>query len=190
MSHHLQGHAVTAALAQLEHRFDSAQLALRFDIGVVAYRHGSISEADVERAFGACHDVIARHFCGEAAIRRRSAVECSAWIFDHPSCAGLVQVLMRVDQPRHDQLVAKIDSFLGREFASLGGERNDATICPDREVEPFRPFRAGSHYTTSRQKKGYGVQMSSCTVRFSRVPKMYTGARKIQPVVYEMRSQV
>ena len=60
MCHDLQGHALAAAFAKLDHGFDGAKAAVGFDIRMIADSHRPASKADVERALGTGHDVFAR----------------------------------------------------------------------------------------------------------------------------------
>lgn len=151
MRHHLQGHALAAALAKLDHGLDAPKPALGFDIGVVADGNGSMAQANAERALGSRSDVFARCCGGEVAIRRGGAFERPCGILDQASCARFVQMLVRVDQSRHNELVGHVDGFFRAHVRDCGSHRNDATICADCDIERFRPRCAEWQYAASRQ---------------------------------------
>ena len=100
--HDLQGHALAAAFAQLDHGFDGAKAAVGFDIRMIADSHRPTSKAALEGALGTRDDIFARRCGGKPAIRRRGTFQRSCRIFDQAPRARLVEVLMRIHQPRYD----------------------------------------------------------------------------------------
>ena len=65
----LQSEAVATALPQLDQRFDAANVAFSFDVGVAADRNRSVRETTVKRAFGPRQNLFARRNCGECPVR-------------------------------------------------------------------------------------------------------------------------
>ena len=107
----LQREAVATTLPQLNQRFNAANVTFSFDVGVAADRNRSARETGIERAFGPRHDFFAR--CGrcERTIAGRGALQRGARILDEPPRARLVEVLMGIDQARHNKPAIQIDDL-------------------------------------------------------------------------------
>ena len=103
---------------------------------------------------GARDDVFAGHRGGELAIAGRGSFQRCAGIGDRAPCPRLVEMLMGVDQPGHDELAVQVDdSSCGR----IGDRRShcgNSTVLPDRQIQWLGPLGAGLQNTTTPQQQG------------------------------------
>ena len=93
-------------------------------------------EADIERALGARHDLFPRGDRREGAIPGGSAFERRTRILDEAPRAGLVEVLMGVDQSRDNKLPTEVDHL----SASLG-----VIVGAKAAMRPFEPIARSSN---------------------------------------------
>src|SRR6516225_2118933 len=176
--HDLQGHSLAAVLAKPNHGFEGAKSTVGFDVRMVANSHGPMGETNVEGAFGACHDVLARRCGGKLAIRPRGTLERSRRIFDQASRARLVEVLMRIYQARNDKLVSEIDRSLRVLVRDLPIHRDNTAVSADCDIERLRHRRTGSQHPTLLQNNCYAGQYRSLK-RYCELPSrqlLYTSS--------------
>jgi hypothetical protein len=162
--HDLQGHALAAAFAQLDHGFDGAKAAVGFDIRMIADSHRPTSKANLEGALGTRDDIFARRCGGKPAIRRRGTFQRSCRIFDQAPRARLVEVLMRIHQPRYDKPVCEINCSLRALVRDRAVHRDDTAIPADCDVERLRRPGARPQHPTPLQEKCYAGQYRSQTL--------------------------
>ena len=140
-SHHLQPHPVARALAQGNERLDAAQLCLRIDVGVRADRHRAALEAGCDRSLSTGGDVLDAHALGVAGKGRNRAHERAFGILHCAQRARLVEMLVRVDQPRDDEPAFDVYAFDAGTRFDCGRNAFDTAAVADQEID--RPIMAG-----------------------------------------------
>ena len=110
-------------------------------------------EADIERALGARHDLFPRGDRREGAIPGGSAFERRTRILDEAPRAGLVEVLMGVDQSRDNKLPTEVDHLFSFAWRDRRRQSRNAAVRADRKIKQLRLFGAGLQDARVLQKE-------------------------------------
>jgi hypothetical protein len=135
--HHLEPQPVVPAAAQREQRLDAAVQRLGVDVRVRPDGDRAAREARRNGALGACSDVLDAHSGGIAAEGVDRTVQVALRVLDARQRARLVEVLVRIHEPGHHQPAAEIDHARRAARRDAGGERLNAAVVADQQVEGF-----------------------------------------------------